>query len=66
MKWIINRMMLDLGALVALFMALAPESTYGIDKIEFNQVTATTTSAPTDPCSRVQKAPGATSSLARS
>ena len=46
MKSTINRMMLDLGALVALFMALAPESTYGIDKIEFNQVTATTTSAP--------------------
>src|SRR5688572_28641593 len=32
--------------LVALFMALAPESTYAIDKIEFKQVTATTTSAP--------------------
>jgi hypothetical protein len=46
MKSTTNRMMLDFGALVALFMALAPESTYGIDKIEFKQVTATTTSAP--------------------
>jgi hypothetical protein len=34
------------SALVALFMALAPQSTYGIEKIEFKQVTATTTSAP--------------------
>jgi hypothetical protein len=46
MKSTTNRMMLDFGALVALFMALAPESTYAIDKIEFKQVTATTTSAP--------------------